>query len=313
MAEKISDKEQIKKEDLEAQVADAAEKVIEKNPEATVKDLEEEIDKELEETEKVDVEDAEKPEKSESGDEYAEEVPKDDQYKEKKEDDRRDKRRREEEYVVWSAKTKLGKDVQEGKIKDIDYILDNGMKILEDKIVDSLINVKTDLISIGQSKGKFGGGKRRAWRQTQKKTKEGNVPSFSALAVAGDENGHIGIGNGKAQETLPARDKAFRRAKINLMKIQRTCGSFDCSCNEKHSIPFKVTGKAGSVELTLIPAPQGTGLVVANEVKKVLQLAGIKDIYSKTSGKKRTSFNLVKACIDALKKTNLESSAGGKK
>ena len=73
---------------------------------------------------------------------------------------------------------------------------------------------------------------------------------------------------------------------------------------EPHSIPFKVIGKAGSVRVILIPAPQGTGLVVANELKKVLKFAGIKDVYSKTFGKKRTTFNLIKACIDALSKTN---------
>ncbi len=88
------------------------------------------------------------------------------------------------------------------------------------------------------------------------------------------------------------------------MKIKRSCGSFDCSCNELHSIPFKVTGKSGSVRVTLIPAPQGTGLVVADELKKVLQLAGIKDVYSQTFGKRKTTFNLVKACVDALRKTN---------
>lgn len=133
---------------------------------------------------------------------------------------------------------------------------------------------------------------------------EGNVASFSAFAVVGDENGHVGIGDGKSKETLPARDKAIRKAKLNLMKIKRSCGSFDCSCNELHSIPFKVTGKSGSVRVTLIPAPQGTGLVVADELKKVLQLAGIKDVYSQTFGKRKTTFNLVKACVDALRKTN---------
>ncbi len=214
-----------------------------------------------------------------------------------------------EELLSWVPKTKLGREVKEKKIKDIDEILDSGKKILEEQIVDSLINVKSDLISIGQSKGKFGGGKRRAWRQTQRKTKEGNIPTFSTLAVVGDENGHIGIGVGKSKETLPARDKAIRKAKLNVIKVNRSCASFDCACSEPHSIPFKVTGKAGSVRIILIPAPQGTGLVVANELKKILNLAGIKDIYSKTFGKKRTTFNLVKACMDALKKTNV----GGKK
>ncbi len=218
---------------------------------------------------------------------------------------RRGEKTREEIVSAWKPKTELGKEVKEGKIKDIDEILDNNKKILEGEITDSLINVQSDLISIGQAKGKFGGGKRRAWRQTQRKTKEGNIPTFSAFAVVGDENGHVGIGSGEAKETLPARDKAIRKAKLNILKIKRTCAAFDCACSEPHTIPFKVTGKTGSVRVTLIPAPQGTGLVVANELKKILKLAGVKDVYSKTFGKKRTTFNLVKACIEALKKTNV--------
>ena len=174
---------------------------------------------------------------------------------------------------AWNPKTKLGQDVRNKKIKDIDEILEAKKKILEAEIVDSLLNIKSDLISIGQAKGKFGGGKRRAWRQTQRKTKEGNVPSFSTMAVVGDENGHVGIGTGKAKETLPARDKAVRKAKLNIIKVTRACAGFDCACSELHSIPFKVMGKEGSVTVTLIPAPQGTGLVVANELKKVLKLA----------------------------------------
>ena len=205
----------------------------------------------------------------------------------------------------WKTKTKLGEEVRSGKVKNIDEILDAGKKILEAEIVDKLLKVKSDLISVGQSKGKFGGGKRRAWRQTQRKTKEGNIPTFSTMAVVGDENGHVGIGTGQSKETLPARDKAVRKAKLNIFKVNRACAAFDCSCSELHSIPFKVTGKSGSVKITLIPAPQGTGLVVANELKKVLKLAGIKDVYSQSFGKKRTTFNLIKACVDALKKTNV--------
>ena len=211
---------------------------------------------------------------------------------------------------AWNPKTKLGEDVRNGKIKSIDEILDSGKKILEPEIVDSLINVKPELISMGQSKGKFGGGKRRAWRQTQRKTKEGNVPTFSALAIIGDENGHVGIGVGKSMETLPARDKAIRRAKLNIMKVTRSCAGFDCACSELHSIPFNVSGKTGSVKVVLIPAPQGTGLVVGSELKKVLSLAGIKDVYSKTFGKKRTTFNLIKACIKALEETNRMEGVG---
>jgi small subunit ribosomal protein S5 len=208
--------------------------------------------------------------------------------------------------IGWEPKTKLGRDVKSKKIKDIDEILENKLKILEPEIVDSLINTQSDLISIGQSKGKFGGGKRRAWRQTQRKTKEGNFPSFSTMAVVGDCNGHIGVGDGKAKETLPARDKAIRKAKLNIFKVGRGCSAFDCDCSEKHTIPFKIEGKSGSIRVKLIPAPQGTGLVVGGELKKVLQFAGIKDVYSKTFGHKKTTFNMIKACINALKKTNKE-------
>jgi len=216
------------------------------------------------------------------------------------------KEKKVEVVLGWNPKTKLGREVKDSKITNLDEILDNKKRILEPEIVDWLLNTKTDLISIGQLKGKFGGGKRRAWRQTQRKTEEGNVPTFSTMAVIGNEDGYVGIGTGKAKETLPARDKAIRNAKLNIIKVVRGCSSFDCDCSELHTVPFKVTGKSGSSRVTLIPAPQGTGLVVANELKKVLKLAGIKDVYSKTFGTKRTSFNLVKACIEALKKTSIK-------
>jgi len=253
------------------------------------------------EKEEPDKEIMEKAEKElEKEEEKKVEIPRRETFKEKTE------RLEREKFLAWEPKTKLGKDVKAKKIKDIDYILDNNLKILEEQIIDALINVKSDLFLQGQSKGKFGGGKRRAWRQTQRKTKEGNIPSFSALAVVGDENGHIGIGFGKSMETLPARDKAIRKAKLNIFKINWACADFDCACGEPHTVPFKVEGKSGSVRVILIPAPMGTGLVVAKELKKILQLAGIKDVYSRTSGRKRTTFNLIKACVDALRKTNLK-------
>jgi len=249
----------------------------------------------------------EKPKKTErTAEEVSEELLEKEIDKELEKVDKRTEKEKEKdaEIASWLPKTKLGKEVKSKKIKNIDEILESNQKILEEQIVDSLLNLKSDLISIGQSKGKFGGGKRRAWKQTQRKTKEGNIPTFSTLAVVGDENGHVGIGFGRAKETLPARDKAIRKAKLGILKVKRGCSSFDCACDEPHSLPFKVEGKSGSVRIILIPAPQGTGLVVARELKKVLSLAGIKDIYSKTFGSVRTTTNLVRACIDALKKTN---------
>jgi small subunit ribosomal protein S5 len=202
----------------------------------------------------------------------------------------------------WKPQTKLGKLVKEKKIKDIDEALN--YKVLEGEIVDSLLNLKSDILNIGQAKGKFGGGKRRAWRQTQKKTAEGNVPTFACMAIVGNENGYVGLGIGKAKETLPARAKAIRKAKLGIIKIKRGCGSFDCTCGEPHTVPFIVRGKSGSCTVKLMPAPQGTGLVIGDECKKILKLAGVKDVYSATDGQIRTTINLAKACLNALKKTN---------
>jgi small subunit ribosomal protein S5 len=202
----------------------------------------------------------------------------------------------------WKPRTDLGKLVKDKKIKHIDEILEKGKKILEDEIVDSLLKVESELLFAGQSKGKFGGGKRRAWRQAQKKTKEGNIITFSSLIVVGDKNGHIGLGFGKAKETLPAREKALRDAKKNIFKIKRGSGSFEGKSEKPHSIPFKVSGKCGSCSIILIPAPQGTGLVIGKEGKKILRLAGIEDVYTQSKGKTRTTLNYAKAIINALKK-----------
>lgn len=207
----------------------------------------------------------------------------------------------------WVPKTALGKKVREGKITNIDEVL--SQIFLEDQIVDLLLPTEMDLLLIGQSKGKFGGGKRRAWKQTQKKTIDGNVGSFTCGVIVGDKDGHVGVGFGKAKETLPAREKAIRMAKLNVIKITRGCASFDCLCSESHTVPFIVEGKCGSAIVRLIPAPQGTGLVIGDECKKILKLAGVRDVYSKTFGQTRSTINLAKACIEALKKTN----KGGKK
>ncbi len=207
--------------------------------------------------------------------------------------------------VSWIPKTKLGKLVREGKEKDIDKILSHGKKILEPEIVDSLLDLTSDLLSIGQAKGKFGGGKRRAWRQTQKKTQEGNIITFSAMAIVGDKKGHVGIGFGRAKETLPAREKAVRNAKLGIIKVNLGFESpeHERDKSDPHSIPFKVQGKCGSVRITLWPAPRGTGLVINDECKKILKLTGIRDVYSKTQGFTRTTFNLARACLNALEKT----------
>ena len=214
------------------------------------------------------------------------------------------KQQQSEDLDRWSPKTKLGRLVKERKIKNIDEALKQ--KILEPEIIDILLHLKSDILNIGQSKGKFGGGKRRAWRQTQRKTAEGNVPTFSCFCVVGNSDGYIGVGYGRAKETLPAREKAIRKAKLGLIKIKRACASFDCNCEEEHTVPYVIEGKCGSCRVKLMPAPQGTGLVIGDECKKILRLAGIKDVYSATDGQKRTTINLARACMDALEKTRGE-------
>jgi len=203
----------------------------------------------------------------------------------------------------WQPKTSLGMKVKSGEIDNIDYILDNQIKILEYEIVDILMpNLIVDLLLVGQSKGKFGGGQKRVFRQTQKKTPEGNKPKFGTLAIVGNEDGYVGIGYGKSKETVPAREKATRNAKQNITKVLRGCGSWQCVCKKPHSVPFAVEGKCGSVKIKLIPAPRGTRLCIEKECSKVLKIAGITDVRSQTRGQTRTKINLIYACFDALKK-----------
>ncbi len=202
----------------------------------------------------------------------------------------------------WKPKTELGKKVQNKEITEIEDILDNGVTLLEQEIVDSLIPLESELLLIGQAKGKFGGGQRRIFRQTQKKTREGNKPKFTTMAVVGNKNGYVGIGVGKSKETVPAREKALKNAKLNIFKIARGSGSWESNSSDPTSIPFAVTGKCGSVKITLMPAPKGKGLCVEKECAKVLGLAGIKDVWSKTQGQTKNKMNLIFACEDALKK-----------
>lgn len=206
------------------------------------------------------------------------------------------------EFLDWVPKTDLGKKVKNGEIVDIESVLDKGYVIKETEIIDILIpSLETELLLIGQAKGKFGGGKRRIFRQTQKKTREGNKPHFMTLAVTGNKDGYVGMGPGKSKETVPAREKAYRKAKLNMIKIRRGCGSWQCGCKTGHSIPFKIKGKCGSVEIELMPAPKGTGLKAEKECQKILSLAGITDVWSRTKGKTTTKINLMYACFDALK------------
>jgi len=202
----------------------------------------------------------------------------------------------------WKPTTELGRKVKAGEIKNIDEILGNGKRILEPEIVDALLKTESELLLIGQAKGKFGGGQRRVFRQTQKKTREGNKPKFATYAVVGDRNGHVGVGYGKSKETVPAREKAFAQARMNMIIVRRGTGSWQDQSTEAHSIPFAVEGKCGSYIVRLMPAPKGKGLVCDKEVAKILDLAGIKNVWSKSFGQKKNKINVISATMQALRK-----------
>jgi small subunit ribosomal protein S5 len=189
----------------------------------------------------------------------------------------------------WVPRTKLGRLVKEGKIVSIKEIFDNNWLIQEPEIVDYLLpGLKYEVLNI---------------TIVQKQTDAGEISRFRAVVVVGNFDGYVGIGIGKARQLRQAIDKALRDAKLNIIPVRRGCGSWECSCKDPHSIPFITSGKAGSVRIILKPAPKGTGLVVGDVAKVLLRYAGIKDVWSWTSGETRTSLNFALATYDALRKT----------
>lgn len=197
----------------------------------------------------------------------------------------------------WVPKTKLGRMVANGEITDISQILNKGLRIMEPEIVDVLLPEVTDqnnqeVLNINM---------------VQRMTDSGRKVRFSVMVVIGNRNGYVGIGKAKAKEVGPAIRKAINNAKLNVIQVKRGCGSWECKCGTAHTVPFRVTGKASSVTVTLIPAPNGLGLAVGGVGKKILGLAGIKDVWSKTDGQTQTTVNFANAVMDALYQTNTMS------
>lgn len=208
----------------------------------------------------------------------------------------------EERLSNWKPKTQLGRDVLAGKIKDIRDILSKGIKIKEPEIVDFLVpDLKSDLILIGGRPGKGGGIERTPVRVSAKMHRSGRRYRHSAFAVVGNGNGIVGVGKGSGKEGGIAIEKAIRRAKLNLIMVPYACGSWECGCGGAHSLPYRTEGKFGSVRVILLPAPKGIGLAVSEENRKLLSLAGVKDVWIKTFGNSQARYNLVKATFEALK------------
>jgi small subunit ribosomal protein S5 len=205
----------------------------------------------------------------------------------------------------WIPKTVLGKDVISGKFKTIEEVLRTGQLILEPHIVDYLVpDLKNEVIYIGGSPGKGGGIRRTATKRTVRMHKSGRRFKLSALIVAGNEDGVVGIGKASSREHKIAIEKALEYAKLNIIKVKKGCGSWECGCGGEHSIPFKTQASSGSVKVTLIPGPKGLGIVASDPVKKVLKLAGISDIWVKASGNTHARANLVYAVFGALRNLN---------
>jgi small subunit ribosomal protein S5 len=207
-----------------------------------------------------------------------------------------------ESLEYWKPKTALGKEVFSRKITDINQILESGRKIMEPEIVDMLVpDLRNELILIGGRKGKGGGKQRIAVRITATMNRSGRKFKANAFAIVGDGRGLIGVGKASAIESRDAIQKAISKAKMNVVRIKRGCGSWECGCGEDHSIPYNTEGKSGSVRVVLMPAPRGLGLAADDESKKLLSLVGIKDVWVKTYGSTGTRINLIKALFNALK------------
>jgi small subunit ribosomal protein S5 len=136
-------------------------------------------------------------------------------------------------------------------------------------------------------------------------TKNNRKAKFRAIAVVGDGKGHVGVGAGKDAEVRAAIDSAIKAAKVNVIPIIMGCGSWQCACGTPHSLPLVARGKCGSVEVILKPAPRGLGVVASVPIKKMLVLAGVKDLWSFSRGRTRAKYNVLMATYRAL--LNIES------
>jgi len=189
----------------------------------------------------------------------------------------------------WVPKTELGRAVKAGKYTSFDEIFDKGIKILEPEIVDSLLKLEEHLVQIAR---------------TTRVTRAGRKYSYRADMVMGNKNGYIGLGTAKDADRFPAVNKAKREAKLNLIRVFRGSGSWEeHATDDRHSVPFKVEGKSGSVRVVLMPAPKGTGLAVGKAIRPVIELAGIQNVWGRTKGRSTIHLNFVQAAINALAQT----------
>ncbi|TGC08477.1 30S ribosomal protein S5 [Methanolobus halotolerans] len=189
----------------------------------------------------------------------------------------------------WVPLTRLGKLVHEGQITSMNEAIDSGLPVREPKIIDILLpDLEDEVLDINM---------------VQRMTDSGRRVKFRATVIVGNGNGFVGLGQAKDVQVGPAIRKAIDNAKINIVRVRRGCGSWECACGREHTVPSEVRGKAGSVIVELKPAPLGLGLAAGDTARKVLEKAGIKDVWTRTEGTTRTTLNFAKATFNALHNT----------
>lgn len=195
---------------------------------------------------------------------------------------------------TWVPKTELGRRVKSGEVKSLEEIFDKNLKIMEPEIFDFFIkDIREKLVDT---------------TKTSYVRMSGRKYGYRCAVLISDGNKYLGFALGKDKDKWVSASKAARNARLALTRIKKGCGSWECLCGTEHSVAFQTVGKTGSVKVILMPAPLGTGLVVSNSIKPVLEFVGIRDVWSRTSGKTSTIINIVAATIDALKNTYLQSS-----
>ncbi len=190
----------------------------------------------------------------------------------------------------WKPKTRIGEMVKKGEITSVEQIFGQGKPIKEVEIVDILLpNLEDKVIEIAS---------------VQRMTKNNRKQKYRATVIMGDRNGHVGIGVGKDVEAKPAIQTAIRDAKQHIISVNIGCGSWECNCGTKHSLPLVTRAKCGSADITLKPAPRGVGLAASATVRSVLELAGVKDMWTFAKGRTRDKYNMALATFNALKSLN---------
>ncbi len=186
----------------------------------------------------------------------------------------------------WEPKTRLGRMVKRGEVTNMDEALETRLPLRESEIVDALFsNIFDDVLDVNM---------------VQRMTDSGRRVKFTVTTVVGNRDGFVGLGTCKGGEVGPTIRKAIDNAKLNMIRIRRGCGSWECGCGEPHTVPFEVTGKAGSVSITLKPAPSGIGLAAGDTAKSILKSAGIEDVWAFSKGHTRTTINYAQATFNAL-------------